>query len=380
MEDVNASFELFAGCVPASALVQMSSYVPPSRLVVLQHKAHAEEIVTKNGEQKDVHIIVKNTPYQLRVGSAFGAPRVDFNKIVFEAFLLYDSDGLKEEVDYVKNKPVEFRCSPTDHGEILDVELRIKVLSSQHQDSLFKVKIQGYNPSTREELPSLVAFTPSLKVISKPEQLKHKQLQQTSYHNNNSTQQNNTTASTTPPNTKKRNSNELMASTISRIEQKQHEQQRLIQRILQQQSEHAQHLQKRQKLEEAHIWEVVEQKQNSEKKVKTFEDAFVNLIKAFSGMIADEKPETIRRVVRNTSSRDTEKLSEFLEFAYTERQNEPLLAASTRKNRDSVFSIIKEEGCSCYDCPHKQELERIDEFYKEFLSTGLSMPIMANGY
>lgn len=36
------------------------------------------------------------------------------------------------------------------------------------------------------------------------------------------------------------------------------------------------------------------------------------------------------------------------------------------QNRNNNFN----EECSCNECPHKLELERIDEFYREFLSIG----------
>jgi len=320
-----------------------------SRLSVIRHRAHAEEVISKNGIQKNLHIIVKNSPYHLHIGST-GLPRVDFSKVAFEAYLLYDCEGLKE-VDYVKVKPMDFKSTPSDNGQQLDVELRIKVLTSQHEDMLFKVKIQGYNPATREELPNLTLFTPSIRVISKPEQIKAKR----------------------EP-SKKRSMTEVLVATVARIEKKQEEQQQLIERLCSVQPEQAQ---KRHKCDFTQMmWETIPIHHPEEKKELSFEESFVDLLHAFNMMKAEEKPETIRKVVRNSSSRETEKLSEVLDLLYEGMQKEP--AGFANKSQPSITSsLVKEEGCTCVDCSHKQELDRIDEFYKEFLSSGtLSAPVM----
>jgi len=49
---------------------------------------------------------------------------MDFNQIAFDAQLIYDCDGDKE-VDFVKVKPMEFKSSPSENGQIVDTELRI---------------------------------------------------------------------------------------------------------------------------------------------------------------------------------------------------------------------------------------------------------------
>jgi hypothetical protein len=101
-----------------------------------------------------------------------------------------------------------------------------------------------------------------------------------------------------------------------------------------------------------------------------FEEAFVNLLKAYSSIKSEEKPETIRKVMRSTSIRDTEKLSELLDLLWTEGlQKEPSFANNS-KSRDRMGIVIRDSSCPV-DCPHKLELERIDEFYKEFLNAGL---------
>jgi hypothetical protein len=125
-------------------------------------------------------------------------------------------------------KPMDFKSTPIDNGHFLDVELRIKVLTSQHEDMLFRVRIQGYNPITKEEIPGMIVLTPSIKVISKPEQLKKKQP------------------------SKKRSLTDMLVETVSRIEKKQEEQQRLIERMLQQQTDQTTTIDKKQRIDD--IW------------------------------------------------------------------------------------------------------------------------------
>jgi len=285
--------------------------------------------------------------------------------------LHYDCEGGDKEVDYIKTKPLEFKPNPTENGQLLEVELRIKVLSSQHEDMLFKIKLQGYNPITKEEIHGLALLTVPIKVISKPEQLKKKQP------------------------SKKRTITDMLIDTVSRIEKKQEDQQKMIERMLSQQSA-SNVLEKKQKLNDtihsisSLFWEELSSEgqsngeaQKPEKKdaVPEFEEAFSNLIKAFNTMKPEEKPEVIRKIIRNSSTRDTERLSEMLDLFWTEGlQREPsFVGKSNARERMTTNALnpVNQDGgmgCCCTDCPHKQELERIDEFYKEFLASGVSVP------
>ncbi len=121
--------------------------------------------------------------------------------------------------------------------------------------------------------------------------------------------------------------------------------------------------------------------------MREFEDAFVSLVKHYTGMKPEEKSETIRKIIRNSSARDTERLSELLDLFWTEGLQKELGSRSNVRDRALQAGLVKDnETCSCADCPHKLELERIDEFYKEFLSSGVSavqnndMLPLGNGY
>lgn len=101
MEDV-ARF--FSGSVPAS----QSSSNSNNQLYIISQKTHTEETISRNGIPKHIHLVIKNSPFNITIGS-LSNNSVDFNRIAFEASLLYDEGG--KEVDYVKSKPVEFKSS-----------------------------------------------------------------------------------------------------------------------------------------------------------------------------------------------------------------------------------------------------------------------------
>jgi len=344
----------FSGSVPLGSILGQQNHFAPvtPHLTITNQKSHSEEVISKNGIQKTIHIVVKNSPFHIQVGlSNYNACKLDFNQIAFEAFLLYDCEGDKE-VDFVKVKPMEFKSVASEDGRLLDTELRIKVLTSQHEDMLFKIRIAGSNPLTHEEIPGLSIISGPIKVISKPEQLKKKQP------------------------SKKRTLTDLLVDTVGRIEKKQEEQQKLIEKLILQQTEQAQVVgEKKQKLETVSWEDLNLDSIPSDKREKSldFEDTFVNLIKAYNGMKAEEKPETIRKLIRNSSTRDTERLSELLDLFWTEGLQKELGGRTSARDRSmAAHAHMKEDGCNCVDCPHKLELERIDEFYKEFLSSGVT--------
>lgn len=98
---------------------------------------------------------------------------INFNHVAFNCELHYDVEGMKE-VDYIKDKPFQFKAKPNDRGDQVQLELRLKVLTSQHEDMFFICSIQGFDPHTKNEIPELHAYSHPIKVISKPEQLRKK--------------------------------------------------------------------------------------------------------------------------------------------------------------------------------------------------------------
>jgi len=122
-------------------------------------------------EYKKMYMFVKNLAFSIDVESQ----NVDLGKANLAAKLLYDFDrdiDPRLEVSYVKNEPLESKVNIFEAGAKAIVELKIKVLTSQHEDMLFRVQLYGIDPLTGQPLE---AISKPIKVISKVTQLKKSQ-------------------------------------------------------------------------------------------------------------------------------------------------------------------------------------------------------------
>lgn len=305
---------------------------------IIKQTSPTQERVSFNGLQKTVHVVVKNAPFTIQLGltsNIFMGQVLDLNNFTYDCVLLYDTDVCEKGVDYVKVKPVEFKATVNEAGDQVSLECRIKVLTSHHENNFFRVKIILLDPTSGQSYhPALITYSEPVRVISKPEQLKKKQ-----------------------PANKKRTANDILVETITRIEQQQAEQQRLIERLLAKKAEKAAAAQVVAPAPE--IPKLPERKEcepGSE-----FEMAFRQFFEVYNCLPQEEKPVKIRKLVRNSAARDTERISEFLDLFMTEGLQRGL------KN-DLFSSGSSLSGCKCTSCPYQKELERIDEFYKDFLS------------
>jgi hypothetical protein len=296
-------------------------------LQVLNQTSSSQERISCNGLQKNIHVVVKNAPFTIQLGLTnkfLGNIPIDLKKFGFDAILLYDSPEPDKGVDYVKVKPIDFKPTVSENGDSIMAELRIKVLTSQHENSFFRVKIVALDPATGQQYhAALVTLSEPVKVISKPEQKKK------------------------APTPKKRTAGDMLSETIQRIEEQQKEQTMLIEKLLQSsdQSPSARAFNNNQ----------LEDKENSE-----FEQAFGNFFRVFNALSSEEKPVKIRKLIRNSTQRDKERISDFLDA---------FLNQGSQMN--TCNGAYQDSLCGCGQCPYKKELERIDEFYKDFLSAPL---------
>jgi len=83
--------------------------------------------------------------------------------------LIYDLPDYTKEVAYVSTKPVDYKPSINDAGDEISFDAKISALSSQHEDSFFRLKITVWDtsPSSPYSVP-LTALSHPIKVISKP--------------------------------------------------------------------------------------------------------------------------------------------------------------------------------------------------------------------
>ncbi|PRP78417.1 hypothetical protein PROFUN_13721 [Planoprotostelium fungivorum] len=133
------------------------------QMQILSQGSVLVEKFSKGGTLKQVHVVVKNIVFNLDIASNF-----DLSRANLDAKLVYDwdkEDTETVEVSYVKSEPMDYKINIFDTYKAV-AELRVKVLSSQHEDMLFRVRITAtdskYNPTSQ-----CTVVTQPIKVISK---------------------------------------------------------------------------------------------------------------------------------------------------------------------------------------------------------------------
>jgi len=270
----------------------------------------SQEHFSKNGITKQVHVVVKNLVFVVEVSS-----NLDLSKCNLEAKLLYDFDRDEEdklEVSYVKNEPLEYKVSLSDGGFKASVELRIKVLTSQHEDMLFRVRLSAMDPLTGQPFGII---TQPIKVISKLTQLKGKPGKEAPVNQ--------------MANNKKRTTNDMIANTLSDLHRQLQEQNKYIHLIMHklfsespQQSRNPQDrdseplhtlsniiTQQTLAIGEPNDFQSDIQSDHSGQKPE-FEDAFRNFISAFQNLQPEEKHNKLEGFLETVSN---DELSEILD-------------------------------------------------------------------
>jgi len=287
---------------PVEAL-ELAAVASSPLLSILNQGNVSSEHFSKNGVTKQVHVVVKNLVFVIDVSSS-----IDLTKCNLEAKLLYDYDKDEEdkmEVSYVKNEPLEYKVSLTDGGFKASVELRIKVLTSQHEDMLFRVRLSALDPLTGA--PFGVISQP-IKVISKLTQLKGK-------------------GKDISPTIKKRTTNDMIATSLSELHRQLQEQNKYIHLIMHKMfSEAAQQPRHQERdSEPLHTLSNIITQQNLtigeptdfqtelQDSVQTkpeFEDAFRTFLSAYQNLQPEEKQNKLEGFLETVS---TEELSEIFE-------------------------------------------------------------------
>jgi len=331
-----------------------------------------------------VHVVVKNSPFIVTLGLSSRIPgpvqrdtlakyitndHFDLSKLSFDCALIYDLESEKE-VDYVQNKPFQFKVQAAAGGESANLEIRLKVLSSQHEDTFFRVKIVALDPVTKQPVvDSLKVVSAPIKVISKPEQLKKRRP------------------------TKKRTLNDLLVETLTRIEQGQQKQQKLLDQLCDTSGlnipaqppagvtggdTNAGDIHAFLASQSGHGTPPVEQASSTlgargagdtvvpigpaggEVEMIDFPDAIANLLRKYNALEASpERSSKIQKIMAHSGVSRTD-LVEMNDLF----MSEGLQREIGSEGLNGTPMIISGE-CSCPNCPHKAELERIELFYKD---------------
>jgi len=298
----------------------------------------AFEKFSKNGVSKELHVIAKNIAFTLQVFST-----MNLQSSPLSASLVYDFDTQDDvkEVDTLKSSPMEYvsHVDETTHRSV--VEVRVSVLSSQHEGSFFRVKFSVLDPETKKKVET---YSHPLKIISKRNQVRKMMARNEVIVEN---------PGALPP---KRTSSDQIAESLQRLE----EQQRL----------------------QFNILEALAQKVISSSPAPSsgfnyqppsslpdpedmdFDNAFNNFLRAYKKISVEERPSKMKRIVKQHSE-DMDTLNDFVNLYSSE------ILMQTPDSANMLNSLLMPSttcSSSCTgDCPHKKELERLDNFYHEFL-------------
>jgi len=337
----------------------------PVQLALLKQSSLTEDSIAKNGSSRVIHVVVKNSPFSITYGfpttSASSSVSTDLHDYNVEAKLLYDSD-LEKEVDFVKAKPLLAKITLNQNGSKMTVEGRIKVLTSQLENSLFRMGIFVYDRQTKE-LAFPITYSESIKVISKSDQVKKKK--QISDHDDK----------------KKRNISDILTDALEYIEARQSEQVELLDNLMENSEYNVSELlkgvatgpnyQDLVNLQLPPLRSVQAYEKNSSfesnsdlSPSENFEKAFKTFLSSYTQLHAEERPRKIRKI-SDTSS--TSEFMELLDLLWTEglsREASSNLQQKVPQSSDIGHSHV----CQCQECPYKKELVRIENFYDDIFA------------
>eukprot|EP01101_Sappina_pedata_P012473 TRINITY_DN8596_c0_g1_i1.p1 TRINITY_DN8596_c0_g1~~TRINITY_DN8596_c0_g1_i1.p1 ORF type:complete len:402 (+),score=116.41 TRINITY_DN8596_c0_g1_i1:76-1206(+) len=372
--------------------MMMKSELPPQLTIMKLNCLAHEPITDDSGENLLVCVVVKHSPFLVQLGIDSGDPRINLKSYHFETKLLYDTPDQKE-VDLPGMKPLEYKLKVDDQN-ILNVDCRLRVLTSQLEDMHFRLKIIALDPITKCQVtPPLVAISEPIKVISKPEQIRK----------------------AVPATGQKRKANDLLLSGLELFEQQQRDQASLLQQLQNQvlalksqqnPNSHQQHQQ---------IYQNMAMQQNQQlplmsmssssssipthprssnnninnnnntsnpaandqpEEKYTIEEAFKETIELFSSIPPEERAKRMRNVLQSvplSSQYIREVIDVFASQGLSIRSTgmpTPQMTMDGSMNNPYQINPIHDETnpeCLCQMCPHREELKRIQEFYNVFL-------------
>lgn len=121
-----------------------------------------KEIFLNNGFKKEVHIVSKSLAFDVILRTS----GIDLRGAQIFVQLFYDADSSAHHkpVDRVKAEPLTSRIFVVEESEKISCDIKINALSSQHEDSLFRLRVlvvEAGGTATQ-------AFSDPIKVVSKP--------------------------------------------------------------------------------------------------------------------------------------------------------------------------------------------------------------------
>eukprot|EP00013_Stygamoeba_regulata_P027934 CAMPEP_0177664266 /NCGR_PEP_ID=MMETSP0447-20121125/20392_1 /TAXON_ID=0 /ORGANISM="Stygamoeba regulata, Strain BSH-02190019" /LENGTH=450 /DNA_ID=CAMNT_0019170207 /DNA_START=237 /DNA_END=1589 /DNA_ORIENTATION=+ len=147
----------------------------PPQLIFLKQESLAREKYAKEGREREVHVVVKNA--QLALVNDPNTPHAyDVRNCIFETELCYDHDGLSgvgKPVTYLKTPPIRCKVTVKDPvGGVVQLQLRLAALTSQHEDSFFCVHVYVLDGPAGSRIPGVRLISEPIKTVSKVDQIR----------------------------------------------------------------------------------------------------------------------------------------------------------------------------------------------------------------
>eukprot|EP01133_Synstelium_polycarpum_P013900 gene13900-16400_t len=126
------------------------------------------ESVILNNRNSNVHIVVKNTSFVLKIRS-LDLNVINFSNSHVKAGLYYANEPMKE-VSFIQTPPITYVGSSCQDGEIFSMDIKISILSSQHQGNLFYVMLNVTD--AKNTTAGHVYLSHPIRVVSKVDHIK----------------------------------------------------------------------------------------------------------------------------------------------------------------------------------------------------------------
>jgi len=309
----------------------------------------------------------------------------NLKQLAFDITLIYDMPDYNKEVAYVSTKPVDYKPCINDIGDEISFDAKISALSSQHEDTFFRLKITVWDPNNLTGFPQLTSLSYPIKVISKPMN-QRKPRKKTTPATRRKSAKNSQSSSphsspeyvpSTPLNTQiQPNCAAVPTELLEKLDIQQQETLKLLHEL----KAHTEMNDVERPMKRPKIEPSIELHQPippvPQLAVHEFESSFSTMLRSYSLMSSEEKAETVRKVLRTLSVRDSEQLEELVDIMGTAGlKTDPTPGYSVYSafpinhhhdghiGHEVSMSVPPSESVD--PCPYRSELVRIDQFYNE---------------
>eukprot|EP01114_Cavostelium_apophysatum_P015606 TRINITY_DN4284_c0_g3_i2.p1 TRINITY_DN4284_c0_g3~~TRINITY_DN4284_c0_g3_i2.p1 ORF type:complete len:321 (+),score=70.43 TRINITY_DN4284_c0_g3_i2:222-1184(+) len=297
----------------------MASFDVPS-LTIINQTSLGREKFSCNSILKDIHVVAKTLPFEITVAAPFPLSQAKFG-----AQLFYDNDNSTDyhRVDSIKQVPLTFRVTvpaeTSEQPERVTFEIKLNALSSQHEDSLFRVQINVEFPLYAAALDIM---SEPIKVVSKPSVISKARARKAAATSDStpsvlgkrSIKPESSSPSSSEPSSPPQftQTDPVVLECLARLEQQQILQQKMIAKLIEGNS---------------NSYGLVQTKKESaagESCSDHFETALVTFLDAFQRLPQSDRALKVRKTIFGASAIMNDRLTEFVQLCYPSPSRTPL--------------------------------------------------------